>query len=1460
MKTAGICFGAASLQCVELQTDSELGISTIINAERIDHEGNPAKAFTAWLESSDIASIDRIAVTGRSFTRLVSLTSISEPVAVECAIQEAFAADRIPDIVVSLGGETQLIYVLSANGTISSVHSGNKCASGTGEFFLQQIRRMGMNLSEAVSLASEGEPYKIAGRCSVFCKSDCTHALNKGVPAGNVVAGLCNMMAEKIAEMIKDRNFGSIALTGGGSLNKALVNILSAKYRRVLVPRNSSVFEAWGAALWAAKNNCLPIPKNINGVLRKDRHSFGRHQPLSASLSLVDFCSSPEASPKDGDECALGLDVGSTTTKAALVRMSDRAMIASVYLRTNGNPVEASRACYKAILEQIQTVKNLKISGLGITGSGRQIAALHALSSDIINEIVAHATAAAFYDPAVDTIFEIGGQDAKYTFLTEKVPSDYAMNEACSAGTGSFLEEAAKESLNVPVQEIGQLALESVSPPNFTDQCAAFISSDIKRAGQEGVERSDILAGLVYSICMNYLNRVKGNRPVGRRILMQGGVCYNRAVPVAMASLLKTRIIVPPNPGLMGAFGVALEVCGRLERKETEIREFSLQELADRVIEREQPFICGGGAEKCDRKCEIFKYRINGKLYPFGGGCNKYYNLRFDKAVNTDELDLVMVRSRLMMDSFGPSRHMLNPQDNKKAAVKRVGINRSFLTHSLYPLFSNFFARLGFEVVLPDKIDPAGVSTANASFCYPAEISHGAFFNLLSQGCDFLFVPQVAITPVSEVPTYSKSCPVVQGEPYYLGSTVREKIKAGGAVVLSPVLKMQEGYKNACDAFVSMSQPLGVGQKECIEAFEYACEKQAAFEREIRRVGKNALYTLEKSKGMGIVLFGRPYNAFTADANMGIPHKLASRGYMVIPHDMLPAEHYKVDNKMFWAQGQKIMKAAGYVKDHKSLYGVYITNFSCGPDSFLIGYFRNRMEGKPSLTLELDQHTADAGIDTRIEAAIDIMTRHMGCIPEQPVRKTGTKYVPARVVVERIPYVYSSGNEKYALNDPMVEVIFPSMGSYHSQSAAAVMRGMGINARTVPIPDADVLITGRKNTSCKECLPYQVVVGSFLEYLKKKKDPQKVTLFFLATGGGPCRLGQYFRAFEQIIEKERMENVAVLTLTDENQYAGMGSKTLLKAWQGILCADVFGDIKSMLSVTAEDPDAAIQTLNSSWKEILAYLEGRLSVRFSMLLSWISQRLKAIRLKRNPADVPVISLVGEIFVRRDEFSRNGIVEYLENRGFMVKVAPVSEFMSYGNHIVSLKIAEMKFSFAQQIKMELTAKIQDWWENRVKSILALSGLYRFEMNDIPEVIDGVEHLINVEFRGECILTVGVAMKEIIKSSCGVLSIGPFGCMHARMAESVLRAEMTPHGKARMPGWSNKARLYGSMSEFPFLALETDGNPFPQIIEANLEAFVMQAERMHRLMQGHSKTRQTQDVVQLPQIASTIKSGIT
>ena len=1427
MHTRGICIGASSLKYLVL--DWTRDPPRVVEEYCEPHEGDAAGALERLVATLPRSANSPCVVTGRGLNTHCGLTSISEIAAVEEGLAFSFEPSLMPRTVISFGGETLLLYRVTGTGKIESVHSGNKCASGKGAFFLQQIARMNLDVEQALAAAHGATPCALASRCSVFCKSDCTHALNKGEPIGNVVAGLCAMMADSALELLGTQSPGErVALIGGVARNHGVCELLRTRFPLLVVPPHAVLFEALGAAGHARHAPCRALSAFAPACLHATR-ARGTLAALAPGLASVRFAPASPRRPDPEGTYVLGLDAGSTTTKGVLVGIATRAVAASVYLRTNGNPVEAARACYR-VLRQEMGEHEVHIRGLGTTGSGRHLTGLHADTPVVIDEILAHATAAVHYDPGVDTIFEIGGQDAKYTHLTAGVPSEYAMNEACSAGTGSFLEEAAAETMHCRVEEIAGRALRAAAPSNFSDQCAAFIGSDVKRAIQQGAPRNDVLAGLVYSICLNYLTKVKGNRRSGRHIFMQGGVCYNPAVPAAMAALTGSRITVPPDPGLMGALGVALEVLVRLENGTVAPAPYSLTELIERRAVREGSFTCGGGKEHCDRRCTIARIRVGGQVRSFGGMCNRFYNQRIDPSIDAGRCDLVEVRRRLLVDSSP-----LFPPAGSVSPKGTVGISRSFAVHQLLPLYTRFFTELGFEITLSE---PAGAGRGRvlSSFCFPAEIAHGAFLDLVGRRPDFLFLPVVKHFPVPGSPVPGETCVLVQGEPSYLRATFREEIAAAGSRLLTPVLWMQKGYREAFTGFAGLAPHLECSPREVREAFEVACTAQEAFESALLERGRAALQELHREPHRSaIVLFGRPYNAFAPEADRGVAHKIASRGVTVIPCDMLDTAGISVQESMFWGSGQKILKGAGLVARDPQLFGFYMTNFSCGPDSFLLGYFRTIMQEKPWLTLELDGHSADAGIDTRIDAALSIIERYRTLGPS--AAKAPEPFRVARVIRRgKWTSVVDSGGREHGLRSPGVELLLPSMGRRGTDALAAFFRGAGINARALPTPDRGVLDTGRGQASCKECLPYHLTTGSFLSWLREHPADGKVSLLFLPSAAGPCRLGQYAPALEQIIEQQRIPDTAVFTLTDEDSYSGLGTGALLNGWKSVVLGDVFGDIAAMLRLCAADTEQANRVFDRVWEECLAVLEGRSKQRLGTFLDRAARTLAALPLKRSPASLPVVSLVGEIFVRREEFSRRNLVDYLEEHGFFVKVAPVHEYFYYADYCIACNLGEKKAGVGTRLHRRLSVAVQERIEADIKRRLARSGLYRFEMVAIGSTITHAAHLLSREFRGEHHLSVGLGLREMLTTSCGVVSVGPFGCMPSRVAEALMATECGKEGLERIPGRPHGEKRLGLLHQgemLPFLAIESDGGEYPQLVEARLEAFVLQARRMHERM---------------------------
>jgi predicted CoA-substrate-specific enzyme activase len=1443
-KALGLCLGASTVSVVQVEQDLEddTAYSPRVIAHSLHvHEGDPKRTLRRALEGIDVFSFDRIAATGRKFRKFVNLTSISEPEAVEYAYPFVKPAGVDCPAVVSAGGETFMVYVLDRSGRIANVVTGNKCASGTGEFFLQQLRRMSVSLEDAAQFAAVEKPHHVSGRCSVFCKSDCTHATNKGIPRSQVTAGLCQMMANKILELLKKVERRSIMITGGTARNGMMIEYLRREIPGLVVPAEAAYFEALGAALWALAHESKPFP-GFSALFVEGAAAFDRLPPLEDFRAQVEFKTIARGLIQPGDVCLLGLDVGSTTTKSVLLRRSDHALLASVYLRTNGDPVGASRRCYRSILEQVRRQvdpRTIHIVGLGVCGSGRQIAGLHALTDGVINEIIAHATAAVYFDPRVDTIFEIGGQDAKYTYITNSVPSDYAMNEACSAGTGSFLEESAFETLGVKTEDIAGVALKGRQPPNFNDQCAAFIASDIKNAIHEGVAHEDILAGLVYSIGMNYSNRVKGNRPVGEKVFMQGGVCYNHAVPLAMAALVGKPIIVPPEPGLMGAFGVALEVQKRIDSGLLSAKPFDLETLAGREAIYGKTFTCRGGKEKCDRRCPIAVIEVEGQKYPFGGACNRYYNIRHNVRYEIEQLDLVSLRQKLVFETCG-----VPPQKHPSGASRsRVGMNRSFLVNTYYPLYSHFFSQLGFDVVLPDLPTQEGIDQRGAAFCYPVELAHGFFDTLLKSETppDFIFLPHLKAVPNLDDggSRQSQVCPLVQGETFYLQTSFRgtlDRLAQRGTRLITPLIDLSRGIQNAEEPLLEAASRMGASRRSAREAFAAAMQRQIDCFAEMRAAGRRMLAALEAdAQAFGVVIFSRPYNGFAEEAHMGIPHKFASRGIPVIPLDFLDLEQERSKRHMYWGMGKLIMKAARRVEKHPQLFGTYITNFSCGPDSFVISYFRDIMGRKPSLTLELDSHTADAGLETRVEAFLDIVHAYRQLMAKRLIPPRQSSFTPARTIIDDgEARVVTSAGTLLPMTDPRVTVLIPSMGRLGTEAFVGILKGYGLHAQAGRENDEAILKLGRANTSCKECLPLILTTGTLLSYIHNGKRPDEVLVYFMPTGSGPCRFGQYYIFMEDLIRRLQIPNVALLALSSDNSYVGMDKNFERHAWWAVIVSDVMEDIRAMLLANAVDPATALAVFAEEWTNILAAME---QADFNVLkksLKSCTGRLRRIALKRPTAAVPTISLTGEIFVRRDSLSRQYLTERLAEKGFATVCAPVAEWVHYCNYLVDQGFNQDPLTAMQKFKLKLRNFYQSRYEKQIKAILARSGLVQARTLDVAAVIANASPHISPCLTGEAVLTVGGSLTEIVNHACGVIAIGPFGCMPNRLSEAILSETMTAREKlATHPADPALRAVLTDIDELPFLAIETDGSPFPQLITAKLESFMLRAGRLHQRM---------------------------
>jgi predicted nucleotide-binding protein (sugar kinase/HSP70/actin superfamily) len=750
-------------------------------------------------------------------------------------------------------------------------------------------------------------------------------------------------------------------------------------------------------------------------------------------------------------------------------------------------------------------------------------------------------------------------------------------------------------------------------------------------------------------------------------------------------------------------------------------------------------------------------------------------------------------------------------------------------------------------VILPDTPSQEGIDQRNAAFCFPVELAHGFFHRLLESGnhLDYLFLPHFKAVPSAdkESGVQSQVCPLVQGETFFLQATFRKALsraKQNGTKILTPLLDLTGGLQEARKPLVECAKQMGIRRKAAEKAFEKALRRQMDCLAEMKAIGKNVLSELETDPEMfAVVIFSRPYNGLVEEAHMGIPHKFASRGIVVIPLDFLSFEQEHSKRHMYWGMGKQIMKTARLAARHPQLFGTFITNFSCGPDSFVVGYFREIMGRKPSLTLELDSHTADAGLETRVEAFLDIVNAYRQLVVTKKIEPVQRTFLPARIILDNgILKVINSDGEIVPMTDPRVTVLLPSMGRMASEAFAAIMKRSGFNARAHPAADEAILKLGRANTSCKECLPLILTTGTLLGYIRNHQRPNEILVYFFATGSGPCRFGQYYIFMEDLIKRLEIPDVALFTLSSEDSYVGMDKDFERNGWWAVVVSDVMEDIRSMIMANAADPDASMEIYEQEWQKVLFALEKGQYEIFEQQLGQTAERLGQIPMKQPPKTVPTVTITGEIFVRRDALSRQYLTERLAEKGFATVCSPIAEWVQYCNYMVDQGHNSNGFNMRKKLRFKLRNFFQARYENQIKSLLSRSGLVKADPLKVEEFIKNAEPYISRNLAGEAVLTVGGALTEIVSHCCGVIAIGPFGCMPNRLSESILNETMNREGKlATDPKNKQLRRVLKDTEDLPFLAIESDGSPFPQLINAKLETFCLRAKRLHeRMLNGN------------------------
>ncbi|MBW1896454.1 MAG: CoA activase, partial [Deltaproteobacteria bacterium] len=942
----GIDLGSVSLNIVVIDEGKQIHAATY---RRTD--GRPLETLRDSLEALDktFKDFNGIVVTGSGRKLLGHMLDVPD---VNEIVTQAMAACHFHPkarTIIEIGGQDSKLIFLDRDPQRGEPfvidHVLNEvCAAGTGSFLDLQAHRLGMNVEDLGALAlCSSHPARLSGRCSVFAKSDMVHLQQEGTPKADIVAGLCFAMARNfITNLGKGRQFhGPILFQGGVAANpgvvKAFETLLDLEPGDLVIPEHYLIMGAFGSALTAiaenrgAKTATRGLLHNLMAAIEMEKgHSQAAH--LAPLIPSKGVCRGEDhyygIEPGDPEEVYLGIDVGAASTNIVLINKAGR-LVAKQYWLTQGEAVETVRSGLAEMGRRIGS--GVRVCAAGVTGSGRYFIGDFVGADVVVNEISAQARAALHLDAEVDTIIEIGGQDSKYIRCEQGRVVDFEMNKVCAAGTGSFLEEQAAR-LKISIREtFSDLAFSSGRPADLGARCTVFMESDLIHHQQAGVSVNDLTAGLSYAIAHNYLEKVVGTKKIGRRIVFQGGVAGNQSVASAFENILDNSLTISEHHNVTGAYGAALTARAAASAS----THFAGFDLKDRPYEM-KTFEC----QKCPNLCRVHEIYIDGRLGSYYGSvCGRYEKVS-DRALYSHLPDLFQERDTRLMADFDEGG------DAEEGTGPVIGIPRTLSFYEYFPFWHTFFKSLGHPVVVSDKTNKslvqAGLSYVPSETCYPVKTVYGHVSDLMSKGADRILLPcEVGHRQPSDQGLRSFNCPYIQSMPFMVQAAM-------GATVplLKPVIDWSRSVEETALVFIALGASLGHGRKLVERALTAARTAQDNFDQWRRRRGKEILDVLGKDQ-QALVLLGKCHNIFDEGLNLHVARKLRRTGHVAIPYDMLPFDdvslpaHY--DN-VVWKNTRDLMKCIVSLRDARNLFPVLLTNFGCGPDSFLMKYMEGELQ------------------------------------------------------------------------------------------------------------------------------------------------------------------------------------------------------------------------------------------------------------------------------------------------------------------------------------------------------------------------------------------------------------------------------------------------------------------------------------------------------------------------------------
>ncbi len=1150
------------------------------------------------------------------------------------------------DSILFVGGEKFGFLVFDEAGNYKSFKTNTSCAAGTGSFLDQQAGRLNLGGIESLSdtaYSNKGKFPLIASRCAVFAKTDLIHAQQEGYSFKEISDGLCYGLAKNITDTLFTgaRPHGKILFCGGVSKNKAVKkHIEKISGIKFITDEYSNVYGAIGAAFLASEEKdsmeklsgrteikfikdikkgkdlyYKPLKLNISKYPDFSGIEDYFYQSASDKNTGVEVNIYEETSIFEKKELWLGIDIGSTSTKAVLTGFKNEP-VAGFYTRTAGNPLKAVSLIFESI-DNIKITKNIdfKISGCATTGSGRKFIGKITGADMVIDEITAHARAASQIDPDVDTIIEIGGQDAKFTVLKNSVVTFSTMNNVCAAGTGSFIEEQARK-LGVEVKDYA-LRTDGIMAPMSSDRCTVFMERDINHYLAEGYGVDEVLASALHSVCENYLVKVATENLIGNHIYFQGATAKNRSLVAAFEQRLEKPVHVSKFCHLNGALGASLILKDEFAGK-TSFRGFDLYKKTIPVFSE----VCG----LCNNNCKITIADIDGEKVAYGFLCGRDYDTKKYVGKKDNAFDLLKERKKIIRKNR--SSHNMISQDSPV-----IGIPYSLHLVDDHEMWKEFFSSLGIKTVSSAGYKDAvktGKKLSETEFCAPASAMFG-HCNYLFDKCDYIFLPFYLEDKVDK--GRHQYCYYTQYMPPLIS-------KAGRDRVLSPLVNYL--YTNFYSKIELYKMFRSIGMKKSFFEISFSYENALEFKQKclhsFRKFYENQI---SESDNINIVFLGRPYTIMSETMNNKIPDIFSGLGVKSFYQDMLPLNNtVKPDSpaiEVHWKYASKILEAAEKIAQTDNLYPVYVTSFKCSPDSFALRFFKDIMEKnkKPYLVLELDEHDSSVGYETRIESAVRAFKNDSKTL--KPVTKPDYSSL-----------IFKSEKELSGKN-----LIFPNWDNITCRFLCAVLKREGINSFLIEETENTILKSMKFNTG--QCLPANSIAQGFVETIEKNKlDPSESILWM--SKANFCNIKLYPNFIWSLLQSygNGMGNAGIfhgeLTFNDIS----------IRAAKNAYFSHLFGGMIRKMGCTTRPYEVnkgeTDRVINESIKIIEQSFLGQYSKEKAVLA--VVDKFRKIKTFKKGTK-PRVAIFGDIYVRDNSTMNQGLVRFIEDNGGEVITTPYTE---------------------------------------------------------------------------------------------------------------------------------------------------------------------------------------------------------